>query len=52
MDDIHWSDGMARSWQRVAADPRISVSLDLRSVGLCLVDPGLTGKRAYSIPIG
>jgi hypothetical protein len=52
MDDIHWSDGMERSWRRVEADPRIAVSIDLLGYGLCLVDPELPGKRAYSIPIG
>lgn len=37
-DDITWSPGMRRAWQAICADPRVRVAVDLRAVGLCLVD--------------
>jgi predicted O-methyltransferase YrrM len=35
-DDIDWSEGMARVWAVIQRDPRIAVSIDLNSVGICL----------------
>lgn len=32
-DDIRWSDGMARAWAALQADPRMGVMVDMRSVG-------------------
>lgn len=37
-DDIYWTDGMRRAWNRIQSDPRMTVSADLRQVGLCLVE--------------
>ncbi|HEX2467284.1 MAG TPA: class I SAM-dependent methyltransferase [Solirubrobacterales bacterium] len=33
-DDIRWSDGMLRAWERIAADPRVDLAIDLGSQGL------------------
>lgn len=35
-DDIAWSPGMRRVWQRLAADPRMDAACDLRHLGLCV----------------
>ena len=50
-DDITWSEGMRRAWSRIAADLRLSLVLDLGPVGLCVVDPGSRGIRAYRVPL-
>jgi len=33
-DDIHWSPGMERAWEKIRAHPKITVSLDLLRLGL------------------
>ncbi len=35
-DDIAWSDGMRRVWQRLSADPRMAQACDLRHLGVCI----------------
>jgi predicted O-methyltransferase YrrM len=52
IDDIHWSESMQRSWQRVSADPRVKVVIDLHGYGICLLDPALTGGQTLSLRIG
>lgn len=36
-DDIAWSPGMRRAWQKLEADNGIALSLDLQAVGICVV---------------
>ena len=36
-DDIRWSEGMERAWSQLRRDPRVALSVDLESVGLCVV---------------
>jgi len=38
LDDITWSEGMRRAWARIAADPRVLLTVDLHGLGLCVVD--------------
>lgn len=33
-DDIHWSSGMSRAWQEIAADTDVTVSIDLYNMGI------------------
>ena len=35
-DDIAWSDGMARAWRAICADPRYGTTIDLRRVGIAI----------------
>lgn len=35
-DDIRWSDGMSKAWHHIQADKRISLSIDLGSIGICV----------------
>lgn len=37
-DDIAWSEGMARAWRAIQADPRVRVAVDLGAMGVCVVD--------------
>lgn len=36
-DDVRWTDGMRRAWKRVKRDDRVETSIDLGSVGICLL---------------
>jgi predicted O-methyltransferase YrrM len=33
-DDIHWSNGMERAWNKIKSDPRVSITIDLFWFGL------------------
>lgn len=33
-DDIHWSEGMEAAWEKIIADPRVTLSLDLFHTGV------------------
>jgi len=39
-DDIHWSTGMEAAWERIKADPRITVTIDLYDLGLVFLRSG------------
>jgi predicted O-methyltransferase YrrM len=34
LDDIHWSQGMEAAWSAIKAHPRVTVTIDLYSLGL------------------
>lgn len=36
-DDIDWSEGMARAWQRIRSRPRVRLSVQAGAVGICAV---------------
>ncbi len=50
-DDIRWSAGMTRAWQRIVEHARCSISVDLGPIGLCDVnDENGSGDR-FSVPL-
>jgi len=51
LDDIRWSDGMKRVWSSLCSDPRVTIAVDLRSIGICItVKAGL--GRSYRTRLG
>jgi predicted O-methyltransferase YrrM len=48
-DDINWSPGMKRAWRKLQADPRFSLTIDLRSVGIVIFDPAATMHQQIKI---
>lgn len=36
-DDISWSDGMKKVWKRIQSDAHITLAVDLKIVGICIV---------------
>ncbi len=40
-DDIHWSSGMEKAWNRIKEDPRVSVTIDLFWFGLVFFRKGI-----------
>jgi hypothetical protein len=42
VDDISWSSGMRKAWVEIEDDERVSASIDLRSIGIALVE----GRRS------
>lgn len=50
-DDIRWSAGMTRAWERIVEHDRCSLSVDLGPLGLCVVnDPDGAGAR-FAVPL-
>lgn len=44
-DDIYWSKDMARAWNEISSDPRITFSIDLFHLGIAGFLPGLTKQH-------
>lgn len=40
-DDIHWSDGMEAAWKQIISHPKVTVSIDLFSLGIVFFRPEL-----------
>lgn len=41
LDDIHWSPGMKRAWQKIIRHERVTTSVDLFDAGILFFRPGL-----------
>lgn len=50
-DDITWSKGMQRAWNKIARDRRVGVTVDFGPVGLCVLDSSIAGHKYFSIPL-
>lgn len=50
-DDISWSDGMKRAWAALEKHDRIRVSVNLREVGIGIVDDEIERKRSLDAPL-
>lgn len=50
-DDIRWSTGMQRAWHEIIADEKISVSIDLNSVGICVIKETSAQKLTLTIAL-
>lgn len=48
-DDISWSGDMRQAWEDIIASPKVYTSVDLGSMGICLVGKGREQK--YEIPL-
>jgi predicted O-methyltransferase YrrM len=51
-DDVNWSPGMRRAWEKIVADPRFALTVDLGAMGLAVVDPEAGNKRHLVISYG
>ena len=40
-DDIHWSPGMEHAWEKMIADPRVSLSVDIFELGIVFLRKGV-----------
>lgn len=45
-DDIAWSVGMRRAWRKIESDVRMAATLDMGSMGVCIVKRGLVKRPA------
>lgn len=40
-DDIHWSPGMEKAWERIYQDERVNLSVDIFEMGLVFIKPDI-----------
>lgn len=50
-DDISWSPGMKRAWRNILTHPKVKIAVDLRTVGVCVLDEASEERRQFHIPI-
>ena len=50
-DDISWSKGMKKAWLKIKSDHRVSATVDLKKIGIAIVDNTLTKKEEFNIPL-
>jgi predicted O-methyltransferase YrrM len=50
LDDIRWSDGMLKAWSQIQKDKRLSLAVDLNSMGIC-VGGQESESEAYVTPL-
>jgi predicted O-methyltransferase YrrM len=46
-DDIAWSGGMKNAWRTIMAHPKTTISVDLFSVGLCILSNGSPLRKTF-----
>lgn len=49
-DDVDWSPGMTRAWKKIQRDPRVAISIETRTIGICVVAVGIE-KRDWRIAL-
>ena len=47
-DDIYWSKEMTNAWQEIYMHPKVSISIDLFSIGIVFFNPDLK-KEHYIV---
>ena len=50
-DDISWSDGMRRAWDKIVENENVKIAVDLRTIGICVLDNDLETKYGFQIPL-
>lgn len=50
-DDITWSTGMRKAWKKIRENEKVKISLDLRAMGICVLDPDIKKKYNFNIPL-
>lgn len=48
-DDITWTEGMIRAWKAIENDKRVGLTVNLRKIGICVIDPGVIAKQNYQL---
>lgn len=48
-DDIDWTPGMRRAWAQIASSPRVGLAVDLRAIGICIIDSSVVEPSRRAI---
>ena len=50
-DDIYWSKGMRNAWNDIIKNELIKISINLREIGICILDENIHRKNNFIIPL-
>jgi predicted O-methyltransferase YrrM len=50
-DDITWSPGMKRAWKAIEADARVPISINMRKLGIAIIDSAVQDKKRFLLPL-
>ena len=50
-DYISWSDGMCRAWDKIVENENVKIVVDLRKIGICVLDNNMENKFGFRIPL-
>jgi predicted O-methyltransferase YrrM len=50
-DDISWSDGMRRAWDKIVENENVKITVDLRIIGICVLDNDIETRCGFQIPL-
>jgi predicted O-methyltransferase YrrM len=50
-DDISWSPGMRKAWEKIEADGRVFATINLFTIGIVIISDSLSTKERFNIPI-
>jgi predicted O-methyltransferase YrrM len=45
IDDIYWSAGMQNAWEKIKAHPRVTLTVDVFTMGLVFINPALSKEH-------
>lgn len=51
LDDISWTAGMRRAWKKIKENERVKIALDLKMIGICVLDETVEEKYEFRIPL-
>ena len=51
LDDISWSKGMNRAWEIIKRNEKVKVSIDLKRIGVCLINGDNNRSECIKIPM-
>jgi len=50
-DDISWSAGMRRAWDKIERNKNVKISVNLKKFGICLIDNNIKNRYSIQIPL-
>ena len=51
LDDISWSTGMRNAWNKIIEKEIVKFSVDLRVIGICVVDSGMEKRGDFRVKL-
>lgn len=48
-DDIYWSEGMVKAWEKIKANPEVRLTIDLYHFGLVVFNEDIIAPRHYTL---
>jgi len=51
IDDISWSNGMRRAWNKIIEHDCVKISINLESIGICIIDSSISSNVNYNISL-